>query len=95
MKKIEQKMLHAICNRENFRQSNTQVIINPKCVYVKLYNTIIYVLCNGLEYFSDGGFKTVTTSSRLHALGANYSTNIKKNKVNLLSQHEMFQLCRA
>ena len=95
MKKIEQKMLHAICNRENFRESNTQVVVNSKCLYVKLYDTIIYVLRNGLEYYSDGGFNTVTTSSRLRALGANYSTNENKNKVDLLSQKEMYQLCRA
>lgn len=64
MRKIEKEMLQAICNRENFCKSNTKVLVNAKCVYVKLYETIIYVLRNGLEYFSDGGFNTVTTSSR-------------------------------
>lgn len=87
-------MLQAICNRENFCKSNTKVFVNAKCVYVKLYDTIIYILRNGLEYFSDGGFNTVTTSSRLRALGANYSTNKNKNKVDLLSQKEMYKLCR-
>lgn len=94
MRKIEKEMLQAICNRENFCKSNTKVLINAKCVYVKLYDTIIYILRNGIEYFSDGGFNTVTTSSRLRALGANYSTNVNKNKVDLLSQKEMYQLCR-
>ena len=87
-------MLQAVCNRENFCKSNTKVLVNAKCVYVKLYDTIIYILRNGIEYFSDGGFNTVTTSSRLRALGANYSTNKNKNKVDLLSQKEMYQLCR-
>lgn len=94
MRKIEKEMLEAIRNRENFCKSNTKVIVNTKCVYVKLYDTIIYIIKNGIEYFSDGGFNTVTTSSRLRALGANYSTNINKNKVNLLSQKEMYQLCK-
>lgn len=94
MRKIEKEMLQAICNRENFCKSNTKVLINAKCVYVKLYDTIIYILRNGREYFSDGDFKTVTTSSRLNALGANYSTNESKNKAKLLSQKEMYQLCR-
>lgn len=94
MRKLEKEMLQAICNRENFCKSNTKVFVNAKCVYVKLYDTIIYILRNGKEYFSDGGFNTVTTSSRLRALGANYSTNKNKNKVDLLSQKEMYQLCR-
>lgn len=94
MRKIEKEMLEAIRNRENFCKSNTKVIVNTKCVYVKLYDTIIYIKKEGTEYFSDGGFNTVTTSSRLRALGANYSTNINKTKVDLLSQKEMYQLCK-
>ena len=94
MKKIESEMLQAICNRENFCKSNTKVCVNKKCVYVKLYDTIIYILRNGKEFFSDGGFRTVTTSSRLRALGANYSTNENKNKVVLLPQKIMYKLCK-
>ena len=94
MKKIEKEMLKAVCNRENFRKSNTKVLVNAQCVYVKLYDTIIYVLKNGKEYFSDGGFNTITTSSRLRALGANYSTNENKNKCSLLPQTQMIKLCR-
>ena len=94
MRKIEKEMLQAIRNRESFCKSNTKVLVNAKCVYVKLYDTIIYILRNGIEYFSDGDFKTVTTSSRLHALGANYNVNESKNKAKLLSQKEMYQLCR-
>lgn len=58
------------------------------------YTILLYILRNGIEYFSDGGFNTVTTSSRLRALGANYSTNEHKNKVDLLTQHEMYKLCK-
>ena len=94
MRKIEKEMLQAICNRENFCKSNTKVVVNAKCVYVKLYDTIIYILRNGIEYFSDGDFNTVTTSSRLRALGANYSTNKSKNKIKLYSQNDMYQLCK-
>ena len=94
MRKIEKEMLQAINNRDNFCKPNTKVIVNTKCVYVKLYDTIIYVLRDGIEYFSDGGFKTITTSSRLRALGANYSTNERKNKAKILSQIEMYQLCK-
>lgn len=94
MRLIEKEMLQAIRNRENFCKSNTKVLINSKCVYVKLYDTIIYILRDGIEYFSDGDFKTVTTSSRLRALGANYSINENKNKVDLLSQNKMAQLCK-
>ena len=41
MKKIEKEMLQAICNRENFCKSNTKVLVNSTCVYVKLYDTVI------------------------------------------------------
>ena len=94
MRKIEVKMLQAISNKENFCRSNTKVIVNTKSVCVKLYDTVLYVLRNGKEYFSDGGFNTVTTSSRLRALGANYSTNDNKNKCELLPQSKMLQLCK-
>ena len=84
MKKLEQKMLHAVLNRRNFKNTNTEVIslLNGD-VFVKLYDTIIYAVFRGNEYFSDGGWNTATTASRLRALGANYSTNEKKNRCTL------------
>ena len=84
MKKLEEKMLHAVLNRRNFKNTNTEVIslLNGD-VFVKLYDTIIYAVFRGKEYFSDGGWNTNTTASRLRALGANYSTNEKKNRCNL------------
>lgn len=40
----------------------------------------------------DGGFNTATTSSRLRALGADYSTNNKLCGCKLTSQKEMLNL---
>jgi len=84
MKKIEEKMLAAVIARRNYKNTNTEVIaLTDGSVFVQLYDTIIYANVNGKEFFSDGGWNTVTTSSRLRALGANYSTNEKKNKCTL------------
>ncbi len=84
MKRIEEKMCNAVAARRNFKQSNTEVIsLLNGSVFVKLYDTIIYAYVAGVEYFSDGGWNTVTTGSRLRALGANYSTNENKNRCKL------------
>ena len=84
MKKLEEKMLHAVLTRRNYKNTNTEVIcFTNGSVFVKLYNTYIYANVGGVEYFSDGGYNTVTTGSRLRALGANYSTNEKKNRCKL------------
>lgn len=72
MRKIEQRMVNAINNKVNYRESNTEVIVKV--------------------YFSDGGFNTATTSSRLRALGADYSTNNKLCGCKLTSQKEMLNL---
>lgn len=73
MRKIEQRMN----NKVNYRESNTEVIVKGANVFVRLYDTYIYAKVRGKVYFSDGGFNTATTSSRLRALGADYSTNNK------------------
>lgn len=72
MRKIEQRMVNAINNKVNYRESNTEVIIKGANVFVRLYDTYIYAKVRGKVYFSDGGFNTVTTGSRLRALGADY-----------------------
>lgn len=92
MRVIEKNMLAAINSGRDFKQSNTHVFHNAKGVFVKLYNTIIYAKVNGVEYFSDGGYSIVTTSSRLRALGAEYSTNEKRNRAELHTQTEMYNL---
>lgn len=79
MRKIEQRMVNAINNKVNYRESNTEVIVKGAKV-------------RGKVYFSDGGFNTATTSSRLRALGADYSTNNKLCGCKLTSQKEMLNL---
>lgn len=94
MRKIEERMINAVENRVNYRENNTKVYNNNKNkgVFVYLYNTIIYAKVNGTEYYSDGGYNTITTSSRLRALGAAYSTNEKLRKCTLYSQDDMKHL---
>lgn len=66
MRKIEQRMVNAINNKVNYRESNTEVIIKGANVFVRLYDTYIYAKVRGKVYFSDGGFNTATTRSRFH-----------------------------
>lgn len=92
MREIEKKMIKAVKEGKNFNQSNTSVFTTKKGIFVRLYNTIIFAYVDGVKYFSDGGYATATTSSRLRALGADYSTNYKKNKTELYSQNFMKNL---
>ena len=92
MRVIEKNMLDALECGKNYKCSNTEVMHNNKGAFVKLYDTIIYAKVKGIIYFSDGGYNTVTTSSRLRSLGAEYSTNERKNKVKLHTQTEMLNL---
>ena len=90
MKKIEEKMCAAVAAGRWYKNSNTEVMaLSSGAVFVKLYDTIIYAKIDGVEYFSDGGYNTVTTGSRLRALGADYSTNEKKNKCVLTPASKM------
>lgn len=92
MRKIEQRMVNSINNRVNYRESNTEVIVKGANVFVRLYDTYIYAKVHGKVYFSDDGFNTATTSSRLRALGVDYSTNKKLCGCKLTSQKEMLNL---
>ena len=92
MRKIEKRMLQAVAGCYDWKESNTQVINNKNGVFVRLYNTIIFAKVGGAQYFSDGGFSTVTTGSRLRALGAAYSTNAKKNAAAMVPQNIMRNL---
>lgn len=51
MRKIEQRMVNAINNRVNYRESNTEVIIKGANVFVRLYDTYIYAKVRGKVYF--------------------------------------------
>lgn len=92
MRKIEKMMVAAVNEGRNWDNANTRVICNEKGTFVVLYDTIIFARVNGREYFSDGGYKTATTGSRLRALGADYSTNEKKNACKLTEQKKMVSL---
>lgn len=92
MKKIEKMMMAAVNEGRNWNGANTRVICNGNGAFVVLYDTIIFARVNGKEYYSDGGFKTATTASRLRSLGADYSTNVKKCACELTEQNEMVSL---
>ena len=79
-------MVNAINNKVNYRESNTEVIIKGANVFVRLYDTYIYAKVRGKVYFSDGGFNTATTSSRLRALGAQ-TLGVDINLVIVLLNH--------
>jgi len=92
MRKIGQRMVNAINNKVNYRESNTEVIVKCANVFVRLYDTYIYAKVRGKVYFSDGGFNTSTTSIRLRALVADYITNNKLCVCKLTIQKEMLNL---
>lgn len=83
MRQIEKMMVRAFNAGENFHLSNTSVSVNETAwdyknnrftvlpVAVRLHgNLIAYKDKTGVCHFSAGGWHTVTTSSRLRALGA-------------------------
>ena len=92
MREIEKKMLQAVNERKNFELSNTRVYNKNNGVFVFLHNNLIFARINNKDYFSNCGWNTATTASRLRALGANYSTNYKKNKCDLLTTNEIYSL---
>lgn len=92
MRVIEKKMIEALNTGRNMQGVNTRVSHNINGAFVWLYDTLIFARVEGITYFSDGGFNTVTTSSRLRALGAEYSTNAKKRACQLYTQKEMINL---
>ena len=79
MRKIEEQMLQAIQYKENWSKDNTQVVQNNDSCRVYLYghhictvdNSTRQVLVNKATLAS---YPTVTTKSRLRALGCNVYT---------------------
>lgn len=92
MCKLEKEMMATVNEGRNWNGANTRVICNENGAFVVLYDTIIFARVKGREYYSDGGYKTATTGSRLRALGAPYSTNEKKNACKLTTQKKMVSL---
>ena len=92
MRQIEKMMLSAVNNKRNFRLSNTEVYNKQNGVFVFLHGNLIFARIDGKDYYSNAGWNTNTTASRLRALGADYSTNYKKCNCELLGRHEIWRL---
>ena len=75
MRKIEEKMIQAIINGKNFKQSNTEVKIFDKYINVLLHDNRIARIDTTKSIYtmqvSSCGWYSVTTKSRLNALGCN------------------------
>ena len=92
MREIEKKMVNAVANKKDFSLGNTQVRNINGATFVALHGNLIYAKINGVQYYSNAGWNTRTTASRLRALGANYSTSYKKQNTGLLTRREMYDL---
>ena len=92
MRQIEKQMLQAINSREDFKLNNTEVRNINNCIFVALHGNLIFAQINGVKYYSNSGWNTKTTASRLRALGAQYSTNEKQRKGSYLSRREIYDL---
>lgn len=92
MRQIEKMMVQAVNNKECFKRSNTEVRAFSFGVFVALHGNLIFARIDGKDYYSNAGWNTNTTASRLRALGADYSTNYKKCNCKLLSKKEMLDL---
>lgn len=84
MRKIEKKMVRAISQKRNFFSGNTRVVVNKGknndyCIQVLLYGNLIYAEINGESFYSDCGWRTPTTASRLRAVGADYTCSRHRN----------------
>lgn len=79
MRKIEQEMVAAVRARRPWRSGNTEVVIyGDDGLAVSLHGHIIYKEVEGRfersKFFNLQGWNTVTTRSRLRALGIAVST---------------------
>ena len=95
MRKIEKMMVQAVANKKNFKCSNTEVRVINNAVFVALHGNLIFARIDGKDYFSNAGWNTATTASRLRALGASYSTNYKKCDCDLITKNQMLDLYYA
>ena len=72
MKVIEANMLQAIAARKNWKSGNTAVVVEASgAVSVWLHGNCIAVIDSQTKKFKTAGWATLTTASRLRALGAN------------------------
>lgn len=69
MRKIEEEMLAAVCERKNWNGGNTSVNVADNVVRVYLFGNHIYSDNMGCKSFTLAGWVSDTTMSRLRALG--------------------------
>ena len=77
MRKIEQQMVNAIKSHTSFSSGNTQVSIDANTAHVFLHGNHIASVVNDIVMVNVDTLKaypTVTTKSRLRALGVNVYT---------------------
>lgn len=92
MRKIEQRMVNAINNKVNYRESNTEVIVKGANVFVRLYDTYIYAKVRGKVYFSDGGLIRLQLAAVCVRLVQTTAQIINLCGCKLTSQKEMLNL---
>ena len=72
MRKLEQRMNRAVVNKNNWANTNTQVIYNNNtdcsAIYLHGHQIASYDHNNNAVKISSCGYTTVTTKSRLNAL---------------------------
>lgn len=95
MKIIEKKMNDAIKNGYDFKQTNTRVNHGINGYVVWLFETPIYIKYFDDVYVCDGGWNTVTTQSRLNALGVDYHRNPRRNEIEMTPLVKMMRLVHS
>lgn len=71
MRKIEKEMIEAIKAKKNYSNDNTRVIVSEDGNYIKVElhgNLIAQIWVDSKLMFSDCGYQTKTTKSRLNAI---------------------------
>ena len=68
MRKIEQQMINAIRDDQNWSSANTQVVTNDGLSSVYLHGNLIAQVDDNTVTIFDGGWKSHTTKSRLNAI---------------------------
>lgn len=83
MRKIEEKMLAALNAHKNWAENNTRVEFKNGCTFLYLHHNLIYLqLEDGRKFCSLQGWDTVTTRSRLRALGVPLVSNAGRRYIN-------------
>lgn len=72
MRKIEYDMLTAIIENRNFSSANTRVSIDNDSTFIFLHDNLICIIHNNDKkvQITDAGWSSVTTKSRLNAIGS-------------------------